>query len=221
MKRNKILIISVILLNIIGIIMIYSSSYIWAEYKYNNQYKYLINQIIFSIVGIILMFITSKIDYKIYKKKANLIILICFILLVLVLIPGIGTVRNGSRSWFGIGGFGIQPSELAKIGLIIFVSKYLENNNKYKKYTNKFLLPIMGFVVFFFLLILLQPDFGTGMVIVLSIITIVPSVRSIRCWNWDSRSPATSSTPSIACSDINGTTATSRLALLRSTSLSN
>ena len=48
-------------------------------------------------------------------------------MLILVLIPGIGTVRNGSRSWFGIGSFGIQPSEIAKIGLIIFVSKYLSN----------------------------------------------------------------------------------------------
>ena len=170
MKKNKVLVFSVILLSLIGIIMIYSSSHIWAEYKYNNPYKYLINQGVFFIIGIFLMFITSKIDYKIYKEKCNLIILICFLLLILVLIPGIGTVRNGSRSWFGIGGFGIQPSELAKIGLIIFVSKYLEKNNKYKKQTNKFLLPIMGFIILFFLLILLQPDFGTGMVIVISLI---------------------------------------------------
>ena len=170
MKKNRIIIFSVISLSLIGIIMIYSSSHIWAEFKYNNPYKYLINQGIFFIVGIFLMLITSKIDYRIYKKKSNLIILVCFILLTLVLIPGIGTVRNGSRSWFGIGGFGIQPSELAKIGLIIFVSKYLEKNNKYKKQTNKFLLPIMVFIILFFLLILLQPDFGTGMVIVISLI---------------------------------------------------
>ena len=50
-------------------------------------------------------------------------------MLALVLIPGIGTVRNGSRSWFGIGGLGVQPSEFTKLGLIIFTSKYLENNN--------------------------------------------------------------------------------------------
>jgi cell division protein FtsW len=170
MKKNRLLVLSVILLNLIGIVMIYSSSHIWAEYKYNNPYKYLINQGVFFVIGLILMLITSKIDYKIYKKKSNLIILICFILLILVLIPGIGTVRNGSRSWFGIGGFGIQPSELSKIGLIIFVSKYLEKNNKYKKQTNKFLLPILIFIILFFLLILLQPDFGTGMVIVISLI---------------------------------------------------
>ena len=96
--------------------MIYSSSNIWAEFKFNNPYKYFINQFVFYIVGIIGMYITSKIDYKLYRKKSNLIILVCFILLVLVLIPGIGVVRNGSRSWFGLGGFGLQPSEAAKIG---------------------------------------------------------------------------------------------------------
>ena len=53
---------------------------------------------------------------------------ISFVLLVLVLIPGIGSIRNGSRSWFGIGSLGIQPSEACKISLIIFVSKYLSLN---------------------------------------------------------------------------------------------
>ncbi len=170
MKKEKILFYATILLSIFGVIMVYSSSYIWAEYKYNNPYKYLISQSLFVIMGIILMIIISKINYKIYKEKAKLIIGICFLLLVLVLIPGIGTVRNGSRSWFGIGGLGIQPSELAKIGLIIFCSKYLEKNNKYKKNTKDFILPIMLVIIVFFGLILLQPDFGTGMVIVCSLI---------------------------------------------------
>lgn len=173
MKKEKLLFYATIVLSIIGVIMVYSSSYIWAEYKYNNPYKYLINQSVFLIVGIIIMYIVSKIDYKIYKKRAKLIIGICFLLLVLVLIPGIGTIRNGSRSWFGIGGFGIQPSEIAKIGLVIFSATYLEKNNKYKKNTKEFILPIMIFIVAFFGLILLQPDFGTGMVIVCSLIGLI------------------------------------------------
>ena len=77
------------------------------------------------VIGIFLMLIVSKIDYKKYFKYSNKILLICVILLMLVLVPGIGTVRNGSRSWFGIGSFGVQPSEFAKLGLIIFTSKYL------------------------------------------------------------------------------------------------
>ena len=119
------------------------------------------------------MIIFSKIDYKIYKKHSNKLILLSFILLVLVLIPGIGKVRNGSRSWFGLFGLGFQPSEVSKLSLIIFVSKYLSNNEKHKRETYKFIFPIFLVIVVFFLLILLEPDFGTGMVIVMSLIGII------------------------------------------------
>ena len=168
-KIDWTLLISVIVISIFGILMIYSASYIWAEYKYGDALKYVKNQSLFFIVGLILMIIISKIDYKIYFKKSNLILLICIVLLILVLIPGIGTVRNGSRSWFGIGSFGIQPSEFTKLGLIIYVSKYLACN---EKSTKKFkgILPILGLLGFIFGLIMLQPDFGTGTIIVMSII---------------------------------------------------
>ena len=149
--------------------MIYSSSYIWAEYKFNNPYKYVMNQGIFFIIGIFIMIIFSKLNDKLLEKKANLILLIGFILLILVLIPGIGSVRNGSRSWFGIGSFGIQPSEFMKVGLIIFTSKYLKNNEKNMKSFKRGLLPILLVLMSSFGLIMLQPDFGTGMIIVMSI----------------------------------------------------
>ena len=118
------IIITTIILSLIGVLMIYSSSYIWASFKYGNAYKYFISQFCFLIIGIFMMFIFSKIDYNLYKKYSNKFLLVCFILLALVLIPGIGSVRNGSRSWFGILGFGFQPSEITKLSLIIFTSKY-------------------------------------------------------------------------------------------------
>ena len=168
-----ILFMAVLLLAAFGLIMIYSASSIWAEYKFNDPFKFIKAQGLFYIVGIFLMLIISKIDYHFYKNKSNLIIFGCFLLLVLVLIPGIGTVRNGSRSWFGFGGFGIQPSEFAKIGLIIFVAKYLEKNNKEIRNIKQGVLPIIGIILLFFFLIMLEPDFGTGMVIVLTLITIL------------------------------------------------
>ena len=172
-KLDIILFAAVILLAIFGIIMIYSASSIWAEYKFNDAFKFIKAQFLFFIVGILAMLVLSKIDYHIYYKKANLILLVCFLLLVLVLIPGIGTIRNGSRSWFGIGSLGIQPSEFSKIGLIIFVSKYLSNNDRNIKSITKGVFPILGIIGIFFLLIMLEPDFGTGMVIVLTLITII------------------------------------------------
>lgn len=172
-KYNKLLLLAVILISLFGLLMIYSSSNVWAEYKYNDPYKYLKSQAIFLIIGYILMIIISKFPYQNYKKLANIIFLTCTIMLILVLIPGIGTVRNGSRSWFGIGPLGLQPSEFAKLGLIIFTSKYLANNTKELKDIKKGVLPILGVLLLIFGLIMLEPDFGTGVVIVMTIIVLL------------------------------------------------
>lgn len=175
--KNKnidlILLISVIAISIFGIIMIYSSSNIWAEYKFNDAFKYLKMQGLFLIVGIVLMIIISKIPYKYYLDKANIILVICFVLLILVLIPGIGKIRNGSRSWFGVGGLGIQPSEFMKLALIIFISKYLHKNERNNISIKKDILPILFITLLTFGLIMLQPDFGTGVIVVMSIIGIL------------------------------------------------
>jgi len=167
------LVIGVVLLSLFGLLMIYSSSYVWAEYKFDDPYKFVKTQGLFLIVGYVIMFIISKIDYNKYLSKANLIFGICFLLLILVLIPGIGTVRNGSRSWFGIGGFGIQPSEFTKLSLIIFTSKYLSHNEKILKDIKNGVLPILLVLILVFGLIMLQPDFGTGVIIVITIIVLL------------------------------------------------
>ena len=172
-KLDKKLLIIVIITALFGILMIYSASNIWAEYKFNDPLKYVKHQFLFFILGIITMFTLSNIDYKYYYKHANKILLLTFILLILVLIPGIGIVRNGSRSWFGIGSFSIQPSEFSKIALIIFVSKYLANNDKDVKKIIKGIFPILGLILLFFGLIMLEPDFGQGMVIVITLIMII------------------------------------------------
>ncbi len=165
--------IAVFIIGLFGIIMIYSASSIWAEYKFHDAFKFVKAQGIFFLAGIVLMNALLKIDYSVYQKHANKILGICFLLLVLVLIPGIGTVRNGSRSWFGLGGFGIQPSEFAKIGLIIYVSKYLANHRKEMRDIKKGVLPILMVIGVFFLLIMLEPDFGTAMVIVLTLVCMI------------------------------------------------
>ena len=160
----------VVLLSIFGIVMIFSSSAIWAEYKFDDKYRFLKLQSLFFIIGIIATIIISKVDYKNYLKKANVILLVCFLLLILVLIPGIGTLRNGSRSWFGIGGLGVQPSEFMKLGIIIFASKYLSNYPKDIKDIKKGVFPILFLTFLVFGLIMLQPDLGTGAIILVTVI---------------------------------------------------
>ena len=172
-KIDYILLINVILLSIIGLLMIYSASYIWADYKFHDSFHYLKYQAVFVSIGIFLMMIISKIDYHLYEKYSNKILLFCLLLLVLVLVPGIGKIRNGSRSWFGIGPFGIQPSEAAKLGLIIFTSKYLSRSEKEIKSMLKGAFPILLITLIFFGLIMLQPDLGTGMILVISIVSLL------------------------------------------------
>ena len=167
------LFVSVLIISIFGIIMIYSASSIWAEFKYQDAFKYVKQQSLFFVLGIFIMLFCSKIPLSLIKKKANLILGICFLLLVLVLIPGIGSIRNGSRSWFGIGGLGVQPSEFAKLGLIIYTAKYLERNHKAMRDIKKGALPIFLVLGVFFLLIMLEPDFGTAMVIALTLIALI------------------------------------------------
>ena len=173
MKIDKYLFIVIIIIMLFGLLMIYSSSYIWAEYKFNNSFHYLIYQGLFTIIGIILMIILSKVNTNFYYKHATHFLIISIFLLILVLIPGIGVIRNGSRSWFGIGGFGIQPSEFAKLSLIIFVSKYLSRSNKFLKDYKNGVIPILLVLLLIFGLIMLEPDFGTGMIIVISIISLL------------------------------------------------
>ena len=170
-KENILLLITVIIMSIFGIIMIYSASSVWALYKFNDAFHFAKYQLIFFLVSLLLMFFVSKIDYKKYKKYANIILLISVILLVLVLL--VGSEINGSRSWFKIGPFGFQPSEIAKLALIIFTSKYLEKNNSLVTDIKKGIFPILLIIFLFFALIMLEPDFGTGMVIVLSLMMLI------------------------------------------------
>ncbi len=171
MKKRKIdllLFFTVILLALFGLLMIYSASYVWAEYKFNDPYKFVKNQALFFLIGCFLMLWISKVPYQKYLKFNKPILLISLTLLILVLIPGIGTIRNGSRSWFGIGSFGVQPSEFAKIAILIFAAKYLSYHEKDMQSFKKGILPLLSLILFVFFLIMLQPDFGTGVILVMS-----------------------------------------------------
>ena len=156
-----------------GLVIIYSSSYVWSKYKFSNGYHYVLYQFIFLLISIIISMFIQKIDINIIKKNINKLLLLGIILLILVIIPGIGVIRNGSRSWFSIGPLSMQPSEFIKVILIIFTAKYLE---KYHYKINKIkdnLLPlilVLGLVIF---LIMLEPDFGSSMIIILTILSMI------------------------------------------------
>ena len=157
------------LLVMFGVFMVYSASNIWALAKFNDSFYYLKRQGLFALLGGIGFFITTKISSDFLYKHANKIMILSLILLGLVLIPGIGIERNGSRSWFGIGPFAIQPSELFKIAIVIYASKYISNHFNETKRLKGFL-SLLIMMVIGFVLIMLQPDFGTAVVILSALV---------------------------------------------------
>ncbi len=130
MKQNKksspdlLLFIIVIILMGMGIVMIYSASAV------QSGFKYLIRQMIWSVVGIIGMIFFMEFDYRKYRKLSFILLLISVAGLLLVLVPGVGIVVNGSRRWLGFGYFRFQPSDIAKIALVIFLANYLATNSE-------------------------------------------------------------------------------------------
>ncbi|MDG0871401.1 stage V sporulation protein E [Paenibacillus thiaminolyticus] len=155
---------SILSLLAIGIVMVYSAGAIIAFHDYGDSYYFVKRQLLFAVLGLAAMFVTMNTDYRIWSRYAKVGLLICFGLLIIVLIPGIGDVRGGARSWLGIGSFGIQPSEFMKLGMIIFLAKTLSDEQTRIERFMTGLLPPLGVMAAAFGLIMLQPDLGTGTV---------------------------------------------------------
>ncbi len=120
--------ITVLVLLAMGIIMILSASAPSALSTTGSSYTYVKKQFAFAIVGIILMFVISKIDYRFYKKYYWPVYFASWIILLLVLVPGLGESVKGATRWVNLGFTRFQPSELTKIGLIIFYAGYLSDH---------------------------------------------------------------------------------------------
>ncbi len=146
--------------------MVYSASAAWASYRFDDSFFFAKRQLFFAGVGVVAMLFIMRVDYWTWRTWAKLILIICFLLLVIVLIPGVGLVRGGARSWLGIGAFSIQPSEFMKMAMIAFLAKYLSENQKKIVLFKKGLLPSLSLVMLAFGMIMLQPDLGTGAVMV-------------------------------------------------------
>lgn len=123
-----VLCITVLILLAMGIIMILSASAPSSLSTTGNSYTYVKKQFAFAVVGLVLMFIISKVDYRFYKKYYWPIYFVSWIVLLLVVVPGLGWSVKGATRWIKIGGFQFQPSELTKIGMIIFYAGYLTDH---------------------------------------------------------------------------------------------
>lgn len=154
------IIIPIFTLMIIGILFIYSSGIDSSGNSVSNEY---IKQIIWVVIGVVILITISLIDYR-KLKDISFWIYIGFALL-LIYTRIFGKYVNGARSWIGIGDFGIQPSEFAKIGFILFLAKFLSQNEGIETERIRFFKSLFIFAIPT-LLILTQPDLGTASVFI-------------------------------------------------------
>lgn len=171
-KFDYLLLIIVLALVSFGIVIVYSTTAILARDRFDDPYFFLKRQGLYTGIGLVLMIVMIFFPYKLFRRFAYPILGICIVLLVAVLIPGIGLRAGGSMRWIRILSFSFQPSELAKLGLVIFLAYFLtKKEEKIKSFSFAFLptLILSGLVIG---LVFKEPDFGaafflTAMVFVL------------------------------------------------------
>lgn len=158
----------VIILVLIGLMMVYSASSTYAALTYGSATYFIQRQLFWVGLGFIAFFITSLIPYQFYGKYMKPLVLIMLFLLTIVLIPGLGIERNHATRWLGFGSFIFQPSELAKIMTILYVAKAYSNKQSYIQDFKRGVMPPLLLLIMVFALIVLQPDLGTAMTIVMA-----------------------------------------------------
>ena len=149
----------------IGLVMVFSSSGVYAMEKYNDAYYFLKRQMVWVALGTMVMLATRKMDYRYLEKYTYYIMGITFLMLIAVMMPGLGKEVGGARRWLMLGSFAFQPSELAKFALVLFIAKSLVKRSDQLKNFAYGYLPNLIVLGFFFVPILKQPDFGTAMII--------------------------------------------------------
>lgn len=162
LKSDRILFLTTILLVGLSIVMVYSASALVALERYQEPYRFLTKQLLWTMLGVAFLGIVMRVDYRHYRDPV--FIWSCLGLVTVALIAVLfGAPHNNARRWFGIGGLGIQPSELAKLSVIVFIAALLERRmHRINEFTYA-LLPIGIVTVGLIGLILIEPDFGTAM----------------------------------------------------------
>jgi len=166
---------SVAALVVLGILAVYSSSFALGLVEFGDANFYVYRQVMFAVVGAVMMLALMKMDYRRLRAWSPLLMLAAILGLVAVLVPGLGVERYGAQRWIAVPGPipPIQPSEFAKLALIIYVAAWLAGRGDAIKDFWTGFFPFVFLVGFVAGLIMLQPDLGTTIVIVLTTLTLM------------------------------------------------
>jgi cell division protein FtsW len=160
---------------VMGVLAVYSSSFALGLLEFGDANYFVLRQVMFGILGAMAMWLLMKSDYRQLRVISPLLMLGALVSLAAVLVPGIGVERNGATRWIAIGGPipPLQPSEFAKLALIIYVSAWLAGRGERVKAFWTGFFPFVVLVGFVAGLIMLEPDLGTTIVVVLTTVTLV------------------------------------------------
>ncbi|MFG1592878.1 putative lipid II flippase FtsW [Halobacteriovorax sp. CON-3] len=142
----------------VGIVMVYSSSYMFSKEVYGTSLHFFSRQILFALIGVGMAYVVAKTKYQFWIKFSFHLNLVVAFLLVLTFIPGLGVVAKGANRWINLGFGSLQPGELAKYTILMMSLFFFEN---YEKLNLKNRLKYAANIGLVLLLLLLQPDFGT------------------------------------------------------------
>jgi cell division protein FtsW len=152
-------------LMIIGLMMVASSSVMISTKYFHQPFHFLIRQFLYLFAGLLCALAVMRIDTTVWERFSMPLLLVCLLLLLMVLVPGLGRVVNGSRRWLSLGPIGIQVSELAKMTMIFYVAGYLvRQRDSISGSILGFVKPIVVLALVS-LLLLMEPDFGATVVI--------------------------------------------------------
>jgi len=167
MSLDRTVLIATYLLALVGLVMVFSASGVMAESRYGDATYFLKRQAIWLLIGVVVLHCVACQEYEIWKSLTPILMGITFVLLVLVLVPSLGAEINGARRWFRVAGFSVQPAELCKLVMVLYLAWFLvRKDEEVRNFTKGVLAPLLVVGLFSFL-VLLEPDMGTAVIVVL------------------------------------------------------
>ena len=161
----------ILVLIIFGLVVLSSAGIVDGQKKFGSPYYYLTHQLLYGVIpGLAGMFILSRINYRFWKKISLFILIGALALMIMIFVPTFGHGLKGATRWINLGMFSFQPSEVLKISLIIYLAAWFGNRDERTKKWSYGMLPFLIVLSFVALLLFLQPDIGT--LIVVSIISL-------------------------------------------------
>jgi cell division protein FtsW len=158
---------SVLLLVSIGIVMVFSASYNYAVDTYNDGYYFFKRQMLWAVLGFAAMVFMMNYDYHKLERWANVLLVLSILLLLAVFIPGVGATINEATRWIKLGPITIQPAEIAKIAMIIYMARSMSKKNDAMKTFSKGVIPYLIIAGIFFIIIVMQPNLSTALTMIM------------------------------------------------------